>query len=453
MSSEDKEKWEEMAREDKARYLKQKEEYAGPWKVPADMKKPKDPTAPKKPTPAYFSFSNERRQQVKRDNPTASNGEISKILSKMWKDADKKMRGAYVEKEKKEREIYNNEVEEWKKERKESGRENWWEYAGTATPLVDADGNDRKRARLDLLADAAPHQHGAPDPSMGLAMDMSFLSGDGRGGAFANFASMHHGVSSSFPQQSIQDLLSSQGGLQAFSSLLPGNSSTRQQEAFGGSPNPQMLETLQQLLGGSQQPSMNHVSQSLGNSISFGSLLGTGSLPNTNPLGNQQNLLAALLGGGGGGLSNQQQPTHQEHHGGQNINDILSLLQGTRPSQQQQQQRNTEQQHQQSLLQQASFLQQGLLSQRQQPTTDTHSSTGALASLFGQQHQDQQYHPQSSQPSNASSDQLTQSLLQRLLQQQRNGIANQLMPGTNSQQQESSSSALEEAISRLVRGE
>ena len=106
MSSEDKEKWEEMARQDKARYLKQKEEYSGPWKVPADMKRPKDPTAPKKPTPAYFSFSNERRQAVKKEHPTAGNGEISKILSKMWKEADVETRSVYVEKEKMERDLF-----------------------------------------------------------------------------------------------------------------------------------------------------------------------------------------------------------------------------------------------------------------------------------------------------------------------------------------------------------
>jgi hypothetical protein len=474
MSLDDKEKWEEKARQDKARYLKQKEEYAGPWKVPADMKKPKDPTAPKKPTPAYFSFSNARRQAVKKENPTASNGEISKILSKMWKEADVETRGMHADKEKTERELYNKAVEEWKKERKESGRENWWENADIGTtPTNDRqdDGAKRKRARLDMLAEAAPRYEvassGIPDQrGAAAALDMYSNYADGRGGsALSNWT---HQESSSFPQPStIQELLSSAR-----------QNPVSQQEGPPQSSNPQMLDALQQLLGGSQHQqqqssNMNTLSQSLGSTVSFGHLLG-GSLSNSNHFGNQQqSLLATLLGGSGANQQaqqqqqqQQQQPMHPEPAGSQNLNDILSLLRG----QSTQQQPPPPQQPQQNLQAiQASLLQhQDLLSQLQQqqqqppPPPESYSSTMAgnsntnsmLASLLGRQHQDQhQYHsqppPQSSSAAGGSSDQLTQSLLQRLLQQQPQQTVPRQQQGSSSNDV---SSALEEALSRLVRG-
>ena len=49
LNPEDKEVWEKKARKDKARYEVEKAMYKGPWKVPANKRTPKDPSAPKRP--------------------------------------------------------------------------------------------------------------------------------------------------------------------------------------------------------------------------------------------------------------------------------------------------------------------------------------------------------------------------------------------------------------------
>jgi len=119
-----KKKWEEMAREDKERYQREKATYSGPWKVRTNLRKPKDPNSPKKPVPAYFAFSNERRQEVKNQNQNATNGEISRILSKMWKEASEEVRKMYLDSEAREREKYSEKMVEWKEKRKREAAEN-----------------------------------------------------------------------------------------------------------------------------------------------------------------------------------------------------------------------------------------------------------------------------------------------------------------------------------------
>lgn len=434
MSSEEKERWEEMARQDKARYLKQKEEYAGPWKVPADMKKPKDPTAPKKPTPAYFSFSNERRQVVKKENPSASNGEISKILSKMWKDADDETRSIYIEKEKEERQLYNQAVEKWKQEKKDSGRENWWEHETATTddePGRDGGrGSKNKRSRLDILADSAP-QHET------ISVGQNRLDASDQGGLIgstpipASALSTMIGLSGPL---SMQDLttLSSQRGLQAIASLLPSllgqgsqvsdstSGSHSQTNPFathlfspaGNSHNSssvQILDALQQILTQQQPAARGRATlQSMGEggSLSLASLFGAG-FPSTttaalsshsasssaNQSGNQAHLLATLMGAA---MSQQQQQQQQQqssiHHDisalqGANIHALLSILGGgtssrTPPQQQINSNPFLAQLSLQDLqsLQQLSFLQQGLLQGNSLSSTNFTGHGGSSAS-------------------------------------------------------------------------
>jgi hypothetical protein len=94
----------------------EKDQFEGPWKVAANKRKLKDPTSPKKPVPAYFAFSNSRRQQVKNDNPSATNAEVSKLLSNMWKEAPKEMRNQYLEEETARRKVYTVAIGEWRQE-------------------------------------------------------------------------------------------------------------------------------------------------------------------------------------------------------------------------------------------------------------------------------------------------------------------------------------------------
>jgi len=60
--------------------------YKGPWKVPANKRTPKDPSAPKRPMSAFLAFSNGRRADLKRQNPNATNSDLSKVSARMQQD-------------------------------------------------------------------------------------------------------------------------------------------------------------------------------------------------------------------------------------------------------------------------------------------------------------------------------------------------------------------------------
>ncbi|OEU06299.1 hypothetical protein FRACYDRAFT_144288, partial [Fragilariopsis cylindrus CCMP1102] len=57
--------WEEIAKQDRRRYEREKLMYKGPWKLPVASEKKKrnskDPLAPKIPPSAFLSFSNSNR--------------------------------------------------------------------------------------------------------------------------------------------------------------------------------------------------------------------------------------------------------------------------------------------------------------------------------------------------------------------------------------------------------
>jgi hypothetical protein len=117
MPLEQREHWQELARKDMARFEEEKAQFQGSWKVPANAWQKKDPTKPKKPVPAYFSFSNARRQFVKQQHANASNAEISKILSKMWQEASDELKQQYIDEETKQRAVYVAKLEEWRKKK------------------------------------------------------------------------------------------------------------------------------------------------------------------------------------------------------------------------------------------------------------------------------------------------------------------------------------------------
>ncbi|EEC43404.1 predicted protein, partial [Phaeodactylum tricornutum CCAP 1055/1] len=99
LDPDDKEVWEKKARKDKARYEVEKAMYKGPWKIQANKRTPKDPTAPKRPMSAFLAFSNKRRAALKRQHPDATNADLSKMLSKTWKEAPEELRRKYMDEE------------------------------------------------------------------------------------------------------------------------------------------------------------------------------------------------------------------------------------------------------------------------------------------------------------------------------------------------------------------
>ena len=115
MPAEEKENWEKKARKDKSRYEVEKAMYKGPWKVQANKRTPKDPSAPKRPMSAFLAFSNKRRAALKREHPDATNADLSKMLSVTWKEIPDDVRKKYMDEEALLRATYKVDVAKWRK--------------------------------------------------------------------------------------------------------------------------------------------------------------------------------------------------------------------------------------------------------------------------------------------------------------------------------------------------
>lgn len=90
MNDQDREQWEELARQDKARFEVEKSLYSGPWRVPTARHLKHDPNIPKRPMSAFFAFSHAKRAEEKQKNPKFTNAQISRHLAKLWKESSDK---------------------------------------------------------------------------------------------------------------------------------------------------------------------------------------------------------------------------------------------------------------------------------------------------------------------------------------------------------------------------
>lgn len=102
-----------MAAVDKARYIKEMNEYVPPGGVkPNKRKQPRDPAQPKRGLSAFFLYSQEFRGQIKDEHPDWRVGDIAKELGKRWETcADK---GKYEELARREKERFEREMDEYK---------------------------------------------------------------------------------------------------------------------------------------------------------------------------------------------------------------------------------------------------------------------------------------------------------------------------------------------------
>lgn len=107
--------WDEEARNDKVRYVREKAEYKGPWNIPKRRAK-KHPLAPKRPMSAFLKYSQKRRTRVKQENPDMSNTDVSRLLGEMWRNATLAERMPYVEEEERERAQYKEDIAAWRGE-------------------------------------------------------------------------------------------------------------------------------------------------------------------------------------------------------------------------------------------------------------------------------------------------------------------------------------------------
>jgi len=107
----DKQKYDALNAKDKKRYEREMASYTPPKGMTAGgkRKKEKDPNAPKRPSTPYFAFMNEKRAQIKADNPNCSIGEIGKIGGKLWAELDDATKQAYTDE-------YQSKMEDWREE-------------------------------------------------------------------------------------------------------------------------------------------------------------------------------------------------------------------------------------------------------------------------------------------------------------------------------------------------
>ena len=68
---------------------------------------------------AFLAFSNKRRAGLKRQHPDATNADLSKILSRMWKEATPEFKAEYVEEEARKRAQYKIDIAAWRKKKSE----------------------------------------------------------------------------------------------------------------------------------------------------------------------------------------------------------------------------------------------------------------------------------------------------------------------------------------------
>lgn len=69
----------------------------------------KDPDAPKKAQSAYMLFCNEQRPVVKEENPTATFGEMGKLLGARWKELSEDDKAPYSQKAEQDKQRYAQE--------------------------------------------------------------------------------------------------------------------------------------------------------------------------------------------------------------------------------------------------------------------------------------------------------------------------------------------------------
>ncbi|XP_071767921.1 high mobility group protein B1a [Centroberyx gerrardi] len=108
MSAKEKGKFEDLAKQDKARYEREMKNYIPPK---GDKKKRfKDPNAPKRPPSAFFIFCAEFRPKVKGESPGLSIGDVAKKLGEMWNSTAAEDKQPFEKKAAKLKEKYEKDI-------------------------------------------------------------------------------------------------------------------------------------------------------------------------------------------------------------------------------------------------------------------------------------------------------------------------------------------------------
>ncbi|XP_072517842.1 high mobility group protein B3b [Salminus brasiliensis] len=114
MSPKEKTKFEDMAKQDKARYDQEMMSY-NPGKR---GRKKKDPNAPRRPPSGFLLFCAERRPSIKAQNPGMGIGDIAKKLGEMWNNMSDSEKQPFLSEANKLKDKYQKEVANYKRKGK-----------------------------------------------------------------------------------------------------------------------------------------------------------------------------------------------------------------------------------------------------------------------------------------------------------------------------------------------
>jgi len=120
MSDQEKQPFKDAATQDKQRYEYEMKDYVPPkgTKNGRRRRQPKDPNAPKRSLSAFFWFAHDERPKAKGLNPSYRVGDISKVLAKLWAEADPGTKSKYEAMASRDKARYQREMQIYKSQPK-----------------------------------------------------------------------------------------------------------------------------------------------------------------------------------------------------------------------------------------------------------------------------------------------------------------------------------------------
>ncbi|XP_051537255.1 high mobility group protein B3-like [Myxocyprinus asiaticus] len=118
MSPKEKTKFEDLAKQDKARYDQEMMHY-NPGKK--GKKQKKDPNAPRRPPSGFFLFCGEHRSSIKVQNPSLGIGDVAKRLGEMWSNLSDSEKQPFLSKANKLKDKYRKDLADYRGKGKGSG--------------------------------------------------------------------------------------------------------------------------------------------------------------------------------------------------------------------------------------------------------------------------------------------------------------------------------------------
>jgi hypothetical protein len=157
-----------MARRDKERYDIEKASFTPPPGYSLTSKRIRGPGAPKRPSSAYLKFANERRAEVKAQNPDSSNAEISKFLSGLWKEMPHEERKKRKDEEQALWAAYKIAMREWKKKNDKRKKQQSTRRPASSEDPQDQRGNKKFKTFTDDFGDDVGNHADFDDPNLEL---------------------------------------------------------------------------------------------------------------------------------------------------------------------------------------------------------------------------------------------------------------------------------------------